>query len=64
MAEDLGRLPAGRYRRVGPIGQGGMGAVWRAFDTELNRTLAHSPEMASHALFDQAVHINSSGGRT
>ncbi|XVQ10938.1 WD40 repeat domain-containing serine/threonine protein kinase [Spirillospora sp. CA-255316] len=40
MSEDLGELLAGRYRILAPIGRGGMGMVWRGWDSDLDRTVA------------------------
>jgi eukaryotic-like serine/threonine-protein kinase len=37
---EQGRLIAGRYRLDEKIATGGMGIVWRATDTELDRTVA------------------------
>jgi eukaryotic-like serine/threonine-protein kinase len=36
----IGRLISGRYRLIGPLGEGGMATIWRAVDEQLDREVA------------------------
>jgi hypothetical protein len=48
-APSVGRLLGGRYRLDSRLGRGGMGTVWRAFDTVVEREVAvKEPQVPEH----------------
>ena len=53
---DTGRVIAGRYRLLAPIGRGAMGVVWRARDQLLDRDVAIKEVLISAMLSPQERH--------
>jgi tRNA A-37 threonylcarbamoyl transferase component Bud32 len=71
MASGLGVLIGGRFRLVAPIGQGGMGRVWRGHDEFLDRDVAvkevllppHLSEAERSELVERTTREGRSAGR-
>ena len=54
--DEVDGTPFGRYRLLELMGEGGMGEVWRAYDTAIDRTVAIKmllPHFAQDEKFEQ-----------
>ena len=64
MTVQIGETLKGRYRVEGPLGEGGMGAVYRAFDILQEQSCAIKEFQLGKLSSDDATHFHEEGDKT